>query len=293
MSIFQIMSRFLPHRSLFEVRESPSKMYSWFVFVLSHILVEIPFQLFMSVVVWVCWYFPVFGAHHDSGSRATMWAFVAQFLIFGSTWAQMLIFTLPSTATAGSISTILFSLTLQFNGVLQPPSALPGFWIFMYRVSPFTYLIGGWAGTGLQGREISCAENELAVFDPPSGMSCGTYLAKYLESGAPGSLLNPSANAACRYCPLRSADQFLAASEVDPADKYRDLGIMFAYIVFNVFAAGALYYIFRVRRFSVKSLRKPKAQGGEKHEEPPRTMKGFYLSFYWNLFLSILRNMVR
>src|ERR1700744_5256765 len=185
------MSRFLPQRALFEIRESPSKMYSWFVFVLANILVEIPYLIFLSVVIWACWYFPVFGLHQDAATRATMWAFCLEFLLFGSTWAQMLIFTMPSTETAGTLSTILFTLTLQFNGVLQPPKALPGFWIFMYRVSPFTYLIGGWAGTGLADRPVVCAENELAIFDPPAGQTCGAYLAPYLEGGAPGSLLNP------------------------------------------------------------------------------------------------------
>jgi hypothetical protein len=30
------------------------------------------------------------------------------------------------------------SLTLTFNGAFRPPCALPGFWIFMYRISPLT-----------------------------------------------------------------------------------------------------------------------------------------------------------
>ncbi|KIX92790.1 uncharacterized protein Z520_11453 [Fonsecaea multimorphosa CBS 102226] len=291
----QIMSRFLPQRALFEVRESPSKMYCWPVFLLANILVEIPYQICISVVVWACWYFPIFGLDHDSATRALMWAFCLQFLLFGSTWAQMLIFTMPSTETAAALSTILFTLTLQFNGVLQPPSALPGFWIFMYRVSPFTYLIGGWAGTGLANRAVVCAKNELAVFDPPTGQTCGQYLSAYLEKGAPGSLLNPSATASCEYCPIRNANQFLETSWIQPSDKYRNLGILFAYIAFNVFAAISLYYIFRVRGFSIKSLRKPKSKSIEEkdHEEKPHQKKSFYLGFYYHLALAILRNLVR
>lgn len=69
-----------------------------------------------------------------------MYAFVLQFLLFASTYAQMIIFTMPSMETAGALSTLLFTMTLQFNGVLQTPTALPGFWIFMWRVSPFTYV---------------------------------------------------------------------------------------------------------------------------------------------------------
>lgn len=69
-----------------------------------------------------------------------MYTFVLQFLLFASTYAQMIIFTMPSTETAAALSTLLFTITLQFNGVLQTPTALPGFWIFMWRVSPFTYV---------------------------------------------------------------------------------------------------------------------------------------------------------
>ena len=72
---------------------------------------------------------------------------------------------------------------------------------------------------------------------------------------------------------------------------------MFAYILFNMAAAAILYYVFRVRRFTIKSLRKPKGDEDTGHrksrEKEPQTMKGFYLSFYFNLILSILRNMVR
>ena len=50
----------------------------------------------------------------------------------------MLIAALPDAETAGNIATLMFSMTLTFNGVFQPPNALPGFWIFMYRVSPLT-----------------------------------------------------------------------------------------------------------------------------------------------------------
>ena len=82
------------------------------------------------------------------------------------------------------------------------------------RVSPMTYMVSGWTATGLHGRIVRCAQNELAIFDPPSGQTCQQYLADYLQSGAPGQLYNPSATSQCHYCPLTSADQFLAASNV-------------------------------------------------------------------------------
>jgi ABC-type multidrug transport system permease subunit len=81
----------------------------------------------------------------------------------------------------------------------------------MYSLSPFTWLIGSWAGTGLENRNVVCAQNELAVFDPPSGQTCASYMRRYLDGGAPGSLLNPAATLSCEYCPIRNANQFFVA----------------------------------------------------------------------------------
>lgn len=96
---------------------------------------------------------------------------------------------------------------------MQPPNALPGFWIFMYRVSPLTYLVAGMTSTGLHGRPIECSPSEMNVFNPPAGQTCGEYLAQYLAN-APGQLANPSATQACQYCPLSNADQYLAVSDI-------------------------------------------------------------------------------
>lgn len=99
-----------------------------------------------------------------------------------------------------------------------------------------TYLVGGWAGTGLRGREVTCSDTEAATFDPPSGQTCQQYLTQYFEAGAPGRLYNPDATSGCHYCPISSAEQFLAASSVYPSERWRNFGIGWAFIIFNVSA---------------------------------------------------------
>ncbi|KAK2736180.1 GTPase-activating protein [Myotisia sp. PD_48] len=188
----QIMPRFVTQRSLFEVRERPSRAYSWQAFILANIVVEIPYQILLGIISWASLFYPVFGI--ISAQRTGLLVlYSTQFFIFASTFAHMVIAGLPDAETAGGIATTLFSLMLTFNGVLQTPSALPGFWIFMWRVSPLTYTVGGIAATTLHAREVRCAENEFAVFDPPQGMGCREYLARFLEAGAPGQLVNPAA----------------------------------------------------------------------------------------------------
>ncbi|PGH06745.1 hypothetical protein GX51_02186 [Blastomyces parvus] len=243
----QIMPLFVTQRSLFEVRERPSRAYSWKAFLLANIIVEIPYQILLGVIVWASFYFPVFGKNQTSEQQGIFVLYCVQFFIFTSTFAHMVIAGLPDAETAGHIATTLFSLALVFNGIMQPPRALPGFWIFMWRVSPLTYSVGGMAATGLHNRVVHCAENEFAIFNPPSGSTCGEYLERYLSAGAPGRLYNPEATEGCRYCPLRNADQFLGTSEIYWSDRWRNFGLGWAYIGFNVFAAVLLYYLLRVR----------------------------------------------
>lgn len=247
----QIMPKFVAQRALYEVRERPSKTYSWQAFILTQVLVELPWQILLAILAWASFYWSVFGASQSSERKGLVLLFLIQFYMFASSFAQLIIAALPDAATGGMLGTLMFALTLIFNGVMQPPSALPGFWIFMYRVSPLTYYIGGIAGTALHGRAIECSDRELSVFNPAIGQTCGQYLATYLET-APGRLYNPEATSGCQYCALSSADQYLAGRDISWDHRWRNYGIFWVYIGFNAFGAIALYYIFRVRKWSIK-----------------------------------------
>jgi ATP-binding cassette subfamily G (WHITE) protein 2 (PDR) len=119
----------------------------------------------------------------------------------------------------------------------------------MYRVSPLTYIVSGVASGGLSGRPVQCSTSEIQVFDPSSGLTCGAYLQPFLTQ-APGQLLNPGATSQCQYCPLSTADQFLAMSEISWSTRWRNFGIVWAYIIFNTVMTMALYYAFRVTKWS-------------------------------------------
>jgi ATP-binding cassette subfamily G (WHITE) protein 2 (PDR) len=136
----QIMPRFILQRDLYEVRERPSKSYSWKAFLIANIIVEIPYQILLGVMVFASYFYPIYTNNGIPPSirQGQILLLLIQFFIFASTFAHMLISALPDSETAGNIATLMFSLTLTFNGVFQPPQALPGFWIFMYRISPLT-----------------------------------------------------------------------------------------------------------------------------------------------------------
>lgn len=247
----QVMPQFVTQRALYEVRERPSKSYSWAAFLIANVIVEVPYQVFLGIVVWACYYYPIYGANQAAERQGLMLLFIVQFFVFASTFAHMVIAALPDVQTAGPIATLLFALSITFNGVLQPPSALPGFWIFMYRVSPLTYLVAGTVATGVGGSSVTCSQEELSIFNPPAGQTCGQYLMSYLST-APGYLVQSTVDATsgCAYCQVSSADQFLAGSGIYYSQRWRNFGIGWAYIVFNIAAATLLYYTFRVAHFS-------------------------------------------
>jgi ABC-type multidrug transport system permease subunit len=132
----------------------------------------------------------------------------------------------------------------------------------MYRVSPFTYLVDGMMSTGLANTKVVCASIEYLHFDPPSGKTCGDYMAPYINGspGVPaagGYLLNDNATSDCSFCPIADTNVFLASVSSHYADRWRNFGIMWAFIVFNIFGAVFMYWLVRVPKNSgVKKTKK-------------------------------------
>ncbi|OCL07552.1 putative multidrug resistance ABC transporter [Glonium stellatum] len=246
----QIMPHFVTQRSLYEVRERPSKAYSWKAFMLSNIIVELPWNTLMAVFIFLCWYYPIGLYRNAEPSHAVhergvlMFLLIWTFLMFTSTFTNLAIAGIDTAESGGNIANLAFTLTLIFCGVLAGPSSLPGFWIFMYRVSPFTYLISAMLSTAVANTDVICASNEYLKFDPTSG-TCGDYMASYIKL-AGGYLQDPSATANCSYCPISSTNVFLASVNSHYSQAWRNFGIMWAYIIFNVFGALALYWLLRV-----------------------------------------------
>lgn len=247
------MPLFVTQRNLYEVRERPSKAYSWKAFLIANIIVEIPYQIVMGVLTYGSYYYAVVGVQ-DSERQGLVLLLCVQFFIYASTFAHMVIAAMPDTETASAVVVLLFAMSLTFCGVMQPKDALPGFWIFMYRVSPFTYWISAMASTQLHGRVVECSKAEMSVFDPPPGQTCSEYLKPFM-SMAGGQLTNPDATADCNYCAINLADDFLSSVNIFWSERWRNFGIMWAYIVFNIFLATMLYYAFRVQKWSLSGLK--------------------------------------
>lgn len=248
----QIMPHFCTQRALYEVRERPSKTYSWPAFMTANILVEIPWNTLMAVLIFVCWYYPIglyrnaepTDAVHERG--ALMFLLIWAFLLFTCTFAHMMIAGIELAETGGNLANLIFSLCLIFCGVLATPEKMPGFWIFMYRVSPFTYLVSGMLSTGVSGASVTCEAVEYLKISPPANQTCYDYMLKHITATHGGYLLNPNSTSDCSFCTVSSTDTFLAGVSSYYKDAWRNFGLMWVFIVANIFLAVFIYWLARV-----------------------------------------------
>ncbi|KAJ6177436.1 hypothetical protein N7485_004350 [Penicillium canescens] len=100
----QIMPKFVTRRSLYKVGERPWETYSWVAFIVSNILVEIPYQVLLGLLVWASYYYPIYGANQSSQVQGMMLLFVIQFFVFTSTFAELVISALPDAETGGMMT---------------------------------------------------------------------------------------------------------------------------------------------------------------------------------------------
>ncbi len=127
----QIMPHFVTQRSLYEVRERPSKTYSWKVFILSNIIVELPWNSLMAVLLYATYYWPIkmykntYPADQFTERTGLMFLLIWSFLMFTSTFTDMVIAGIENAEAGGNIAALLFSLCLVFCGVLATPDKMP------------------------------------------------------------------------------------------------------------------------------------------------------------------------
>lgn len=91
------------------------------------------------------------------------------------------------------------------------------------------------------GTAVRCGNQEFQVIVPPSGQECLAYLEPYtLAATGYAQVLD---NGDCGYCVYASGDQFLATLGMSFSHRWRDVGLMCAYIIFNIFATFVLTYL--------------------------------------------------
>ncbi|MBE3048013.1 hypothetical protein IMZ48_36990 [Candidatus Bathyarchaeota archaeon] len=128
--------------------------------------------------------------------------------------------------------------------MLATPDQLPGFWIFMYRINPFTYILEAFLGTSLANASVHCASNEYLYFSAPGGSTCDEYMDPYMKSA--GGFLIDGSGSDCKFCAMDKTNDFLDTLHISFANRWRDFGLVWAYSIFNIAAAVTLYWLVRV-----------------------------------------------
>ena len=279
--MFQIIPVFVVQRTLYEARERQSKTYAWQAFVLTNIVVEFAWNSvkpspppytnssneltpnqsqLMAIICFVVWFYPL-GVYENAQytdtmhSRSTLALLIVWVLfLFASSMAHMLIAGVTSDELASSFANILSIMLYAFCGILAGPDALPGFWIFMYRVNPFTYVTSGLLSTSLGNVPMHCADNELLAFSAPPNQTCAEYLRPFIQMSG-GEVMNPMASGdeQCQYCSVNWTNDFLRGVGIDFETRWRDFGLLWVYVVFNVSAAVFLYWLCRVPKGKKKA----------------------------------------
>ncbi|KAI7867468.1 ABC-2 type transporter-domain-containing protein [Mucor mucedo] len=236
--------KFMTERMYFR-REYASRYYGWIPFTVSVVLVEIPYILVLGAF-FMCGFYWTAGLTNVSEAVGYFYIMLVCFVF----WAVTLGFVIASVAEnpvmAGVVNPLVISLFILFCGFMQPAKSMPRFWSsWMYWLNPFHYFIEGLAVNELSYIVAECSDKDLVKFLPPPGQTCGAYTQNFFSYGATGSIANPEAMQPdlCGYCAFKSGAEFYETSfGWDVANKWRNLGIVIAFFVFNVFCFGGLVY---------------------------------------------------
>ncbi|KAF7679880.1 abc drug exporter [Alternaria burnsii] len=265
--IQQLQPRFISVRGIYESREGSAKIYSWTAMVWGTILSELPYRIVAGTIYWCCWYFPP-SFPRDTYTAASVWLFVMLFEIFYLGFGQAIASFAPNELLASLLVPLFFTFIVSFCGVVVPYNGLPTFWqSWMYHLTPFRYLLEGFLALLVQGQEIRCETNELAIFPPPPGQDCQTYAGQFAQQA--GGYVEAQPDGTCGFCQYATGDAFAASFNVFPKSIWRDFGIMWAYIFFNfavVFVCTWLYLggLRQIKSFFSPAARKQKKETAKK-----------------------------
>ena len=106
----QLQIPFIASRTVYEIRERPSKMYSWSAWVTAQILVELPWNVFGGIVLFFCWYWTVGFPTERAGYTFLTLAVLIPF--YYTTVGQAIASMAPTVEIAGLLFTSLFSFVL-------------------------------------------------------------------------------------------------------------------------------------------------------------------------------------
>ena len=108
----QLQIPFIASRMTYEIRERPSKMYSWSAWVTAQILVELPWNMFGGILLFFCWYWTVGYPTERAGYTFFLFSVLVPFYYTSIGQA------IASIAPTVEIAALLFTSTFSFVLIL-------------------------------------------------------------------------------------------------------------------------------------------------------------------------------
>lgn len=102
-----MMAPFIEIRSVYEIRERSSRIYSWSALISSQVLVETPWNLLGSVLFFICWYWTVGFENSRAGYTYLMIAVI--FPLYYTTGGQAIAAVAPDATIGSVVYTSLFT----------------------------------------------------------------------------------------------------------------------------------------------------------------------------------------
>ncbi|KAH7002660.1 ABC multidrug transporter [Ilyonectria destructans] len=242
--INQLQPLFIERRDLYDAREKKARIYSWQALATALIVSELPYLLICGVLYFSCWYYTV-GFSAESKTAGATFFVVAIYEMFYTGFGQFIAAYAPNAVFASLVNPLLVGVIVSFCGILVPYDQIVVFWKYwMYYLNPTTYLVGSVLTFVTFDVDVTCKEEELAVFDPPSNSTCRGYLEPYLaKSGA--NLLNPAATSDCQVCPYTKGSDYLRTINLnDYHYGWAGAGIV---VIFICSSYGLVYLLMKMR----------------------------------------------
>jgi ATP-binding cassette, subfamily G (WHITE), member 2, SNQ2 len=214
-------------------REAASKTYRQLPFALAMVAAEMPYSILCAVVFYLTIYFiPGFNSSPDRAGYAFLMVLITE--LFSVTLGQTISALTPSTFIAVLLNPFVIVVFALFCGVTIPKPQIPGFWrAWLYQLDPFTRLISGLVANELHDLPVVCTASELNNFTAPAGQTCGEYMSAFFAAGGAGYIVN-NQTSDCSYCAYKVGDQFYEPLGITFANRWRDFGILCAFIGSNL-----------------------------------------------------------
>lgn len=217
--------------ALYEAREK-NGIYDFKALLIALIAVETPWQIVSFTLVFFCSYWTVGYANTPSIAGFVYLMYLVMSL-FGTGFCFIMASLFPNATMAGYANSLFWVIFMMFNGIVAPKSQLNDFYRpWMTWADPMCYYFGATVSSVLHNVEAICKPEDLAVFDPPPGQTCGEYVQAFMSSN-PGYLQSTTATSSCQYCPYSVGDDYSSTMDFFFTDRWRDFGVFLAFCLSN------------------------------------------------------------